>query len=717
MTLGFVIFAGSAILGFASDAKKTITIEDVTTQPPPSPINPIWSPSGTAFAYEKKDAVYLYDVTGKSAKLWFDTSKLAEPAKKPADRAFGWRNRRVSSNSYQWFPDGKDLLVAADGNIFVVHPDGKHDQIPSAESTWEDPKLSPDGKQLLYRKDSNLYVFDLAANRSQQLTSDGSSTLLNGELDWVYPEELDLGTASWWSPDSKRIAYLQFNVNDEFTYPQIDLIGTRALSEPERYPQAGTPNARVKLGVISASGGNTTWMDVGDMSDGLLARVAWLPDSSAVAAERFTRVQNKLDLLLCDAASGAGHTVVEETSTTWINPTDNLYLLKSRPEFIWTSERSGFRHIYRYSLKGELLTQITNGEWEASAIKAIDETKQRIYFMSSETSPLESQLYAVSFQGGERSRLTNPGATHFINANSDGTYFLDYFSSVSRPPEGVLRNGDGQQVAVLAPADLTVLDKYNILPTEFVQVRAPDGTVLYGRLIKPANFNSREKYPAIVYVYGGPGVQLVRNVWSGVTWEQALANRGYVIWQLDNRGSTGRGHAFETPIFHELGKQEVADQRLGVEHLISMGFVDPNRIGVTGWSYGGYMTLRCLLLAPDIFKVGVAGAPVTDWHNYDTIYTERYMGLPDENKKGYDASSNVQSAAQLQGKLLIVHNIEDDNVLFQNTMQMVNALEKADKDYVLQLYPQKTHGVTGKLRKPLYTVMTEFFDEHLKNGT
>jgi dipeptidyl-peptidase 4 len=557
-------------------------------------------------------------------------------------------------------------------------------------------------------------VMDLATKKSHQLTSDGTATLLNGELDWVYPEELDLGTATWWSPDSKQIAYMQFNVKHEFIYPQADLLGERAISEPERYPQAGTPNALVKVGIVSASGGATKWMNVGETSNTLLARVAWLPDSSSIAIERLTRVQDGLDLLFCDPASGSARTVIHEQSKTWINMADNLYFLKSRPEFLWTSERSVFRHIYRYSYNGELLGQLTKGDWEVLTVAAVNEEKRRVYYTSSQASPLESQLYSVGFDGSDAKPATNDPGTHLIHANPNGTYYVDSFSSMKRPVETVLRSAAGEQVAVLRAADLKPLDEYDVLPAEIVQVKAPDGTILYARLIKPAGFQARSKYPAIVDVYGGPGAQTIHDMWYGVGFEQVLAHRGYVVWQLDNRGSNGRGHAFEEPIYRELGKQEVADQRLGVEHLIQMGFVDPNRIGITGWSYGGYMTIHSMLLAPDVFKVGVAGAPVTDWHNYDTIYTERYMGLPEENKKGYDASSNVDNAALLKGRLLIVHNFEDDNVLFQNTMQVVNALEHANKQYFLQLYPFKSHGVSGALRKPMYEAMAQFFDDHLK---
>lgn len=658
----------------------------------------------------------LYDVSSRTSRVWFQTDALRKAAKEPAKpKRHNWQDRNVAPKAYQWFPNNKDLLACVHDALFVVHPDGKFKRLKAVPRASE-AKLSPDGKLVLYRTKSNLYVFDLATKKTWQLTSDGSATLLNGRLDWVYPEELDLSTAMWWSPDSKQIAYLQFNVSDEFEYPHADLLGRRAVSEPQRYPQAGTPNALVKLGVVSAEGGKTVWMKAGDSPDLLLARVKWLPDSSAVALEQLNRVQNRLDLLFCNPATGAVRTVIHEQSKTWINVTDNLYFLKSQPQFLWTSERSGFRHLYRYGDNGKLLGQLTSGKWEVKTIAAVDEAHREVYFTSSEQSPLETQLYRVGFDGGARTRLTEADYTHTIHANKTGSYYVDTYSSLNQPPETILRSTSGNELAVLQPQNKEQLDAYDILPAEIVKVKTQNGTVLYGRLIKPAGFREGVKYPAIVHVYGGPQAQMVRNQWSGIDWDQVLAHHGYVVWQLDNRGSFGRGHVFEAVIYHDLGKQEVADQRLGVEHLISMGFVDPKRIGITGWSYGGYMTIRCMLLAPDLFKVGVAGAPVTDLHNYDTIYTERYMGLPGRNAKGYDESSNVKLAEKLQGKLLIVHNFEDDNVLFQNTMQMVDALEKANKPYCLLLYPEKTHGVFGPLRKPLYDAMTAFFDESLKPG-
>jgi len=711
-----LIFCSLSSLFAQTTAKKPVTLDDLLKQPYPRFVAPVWSPNGQTFAYRQQGSIYLYEAAKQKSKEWFQPSKLeADAAKISESKAFGWQNRRVSSDSIQWFPNNKDLLAEAGGDLFIVRPNGKHEQLTKTDFAEEDPKLSPNASQILYRSQSNLYVLDVSSHQTRQLTFDGSATLLNGQLDWVYPEELEIGTASWWSPDSKQVAFLQFDISNEFIYPQTDLTGERALAEPERYPQSGTPNARVKLGVITLATGQIKWLDAGD-TDALLARVIWLPDSSQLAVERLNRVQNQLDLLFCNPSTGAAHTVLHEESKTWINFQDNLIFLKNRPEFLWTSEHeNGFRHIYRYSYTGELLAKITSGDWEVKKIEAVNEAQQSVLFLSSESSPLESQLYTVSLNGGPRTRLTPEPGAHHIQANDDGGYFVDSFSNATTPPSQSLRNAGGEQLAVIHEPDTKPMTEFDLLPSEIVKIAAEDGTPLYGRLIKPAGFQPGVKYPLIVKVYGGPGVQIVRNEWQGVDSGQAMAHRGYLVWEMDNRGSSGRGHKFEEPVFRELGTHEVEDQKLGVEYLIKQGFVDPEHVGIVGWSYGGYMTIHSMLLAPGVFKVGVAGAPVTDWHNYDTIYTERYMDLPANNLDRYKKSSNVQNAAKLEGHLLILHNFEDDNVLFQNTMQMAGAFENAGKVFFMQIYPQKAHGVSGPYRKSLMEAEMTFFDEYLKN--
>jgi dipeptidyl-peptidase-4 len=344
----------------------------------------------------------------------------------------------------------------------------------------------------------------------------------------------------------------------------------------------------------------------------------------------------------------------------------------------------------------------------------VNEKSRYVYFTSTQDSPLEEQLYRVSIDGGTPERLTQGAGVHDIRSDDQARNYLDTYSSLTSPPETSLCDSSGNRLAVVDHADRSARDAFDIQPTEIVTLPANDGTLLYARLVKPANFDPAKKYPAVVFVYGGPHAQSVRNSWTGLSWEQALAHHGFVIWQLDNRGSAGRGHAFESPVYHEFGKTELADQRAGVDKLVSMGFVDRDRIGIYGWSFGGYMTLYSLLHAPDVFKVGIAGAPVTDWHNYDTIYTERYMGVPDQNAEGYRKASNVQAADELRSKLLIVCNFEDDNVLFQNTMQMMTALHKANKEFDFMLYPQKTHGVSDPMSEGMHEQMTDFLVKNLQ---
>jgi dipeptidyl-peptidase-4 len=508
---------------------------------------------------------------------------------------------------------------------------------------------------------------------------------------------------------------MQFDIAREMTYPQVSLTGLRAIAEPERYPQAGTANADVHVGVVPATGGATRWMDLGETRGFLIPRVHWTPDSTRLAIERMNRVQNHLDLLLADATFGTSRTILSEADPYWINHND-LFHFVGKDEFLWGSERDGHQHLYLYSLEGQQRKRLTEGEWEVTRVTGVDESQQKVYFVSTEASPLDRELYSVKLNGKDRTRISREAGTHEISMDPTAEYYLDTFSSLTETPRSDLYTIAGEKWSGFRARKTAFSDEYALLPVETVQLKAQDGKLLYGRLIKPANFRAGEKYPAIVIVYGGPGVQTVTNAWDAYDLElaQPLAARGYVIWVLDNRGSTGRGHAFETPIYHRFGKTELADQLEGVRYLIAQGFVDPARVGIYGWSYGGFMTLYSLLNAPDVFRAGVAGAPVTNWRNYDTIYTERYLGLPSENTEGYRASSPVEYAAKLKAKLLIVHNIEDDNVLFQNTVQMTDALEQAGKLFHMVIYTGKSHGVTGAAHKQLLETLADFFEKNLK---
>ncbi len=675
-----------------------------------------WAPNGTQFVTNNRGTLSLYDVpTGKQRDIIaLDVLNKAAEHVEPSP-VFDWTNRRVGERDIQWFSDGKRLLVSAGDDLFIVNvANGAFEQLTKTAEIEHDPKLSPDDKSVAFRLGSNLFVLDIASKKVLQLTKNGTDTLLNGELDWVYPEELDLDTAFWWSPDSRSIAYLQFDISREPIYPEVSLLGRHGILEPERFPQPGDPNADVHLGIVPATGGDTRWMDFGDPRGYLFARVDWLPNSREIAIEKLPRIQNKLDLLFADAETGASHVVMHEEDAAWIYGEGEPHFLSDGKRFLWTSERTGFRHLYLYGNDGTLQKQLTSGDWEVDGIAQTDEQNNRVFYVSSEESPLQRQLYVIGLDGTGKRRLSEGAGTHSISVSPTSAYYMDNYSGLTALPRATIYKSDGDAVRVYRKPDTTDSDEYDILPTEIVQVKAADGTLLYARLIKPAGFQPGKKYPAIVMIYGGPGIQSIHDTWQGLSWDQVLAHKGFVIWQLDNRGSTGRGHKFESVIYHDLGRHELEDQKTGIQHLISMGFVDPDRLGMYGWSYGGYMTLYTLTNAPGLIKAGIAGAPVTNWLNYDSIYTERYMGLPDENEKGYKTSSPVSTAANLASKLLMVHNVEDDNVHFQNSVQMADALEKANKLFYMLVFPQKSHGVSGPARRQLLEETTRFFEENLK---
>jgi dipeptidyl-peptidase-4 len=428
------------------------------------------------------------------------------------------------------------------------------------------------------------------------------------------------------------------------------------------------------------------------------------------------RVQNKLEMLSIDVESREASTIFKESDPYWINLAGDIQFLEDGKRFLWTSQRDGgYRHIFLYTNDGKTVKQLTRGAWEVTAINGVDEKAGRLWYTSSEPTPTERHLYSIGLDGSGKRQLSAGNFTHNVSMAPNGAYYLDTYSSLSNPPRTTLHSGDGQEWSVYREADRTQADEYDIRPTEIVKFKGPDGSELYGRLIKPANFVAGKKYPVIVDVYGGPGVASpVRNAWSGVNLDQVWAHKGYVVWQCENRGIMGRGHNFETAIYHKLGITELADQVAGVKYLLSLGFADPARVGITGSSYGGFMTINALLNAPDVFKAGAGGAPVTSWINYDTIYTERYMGLPRENPDGYKETALPPHAGNLRGRLLIYHNFEDDNVLFQNTLQMTSALQQAGKQFELMVYPQKTHGVTGVYNRQLTQLLADFFERALQ---
>ena len=629
---------------------------------------------------------------------------------------------KFSFGSPHWNGAGDRAVLVFGGDIFLAGLDGKVTRITDTDGEEKDPVFSPNGQRLAFTRGNDLYTLDLSSNRypETRLTTTGCDTVLNGILDWVYMEELftrgDV-RAHWWSPDGERLAFLEIRESPVPVYPIVDQIPTHAKATMQRYPKAGDPNPIVRVGVVAAKGGAVTWTDVTTKDDSYIARVYWTGDGSAVAIETLNRAQDRWTLKLADAASGRSRAVMEEVSRTWVNITDACHYYGRKPQFVLASEFDGHNHLYLFNMDGTRIRQVTKGNWEVADLEGVDEKKGRIYFTANEGSVIERHLYRVDESGKNLKRITSDEGTHDAIVSPDAKYFVDTYSSHERAVRIAVHAIDGEHLFDIADQWTPELAAMHIPTPEFFTIEE-GGNTFHCRLWKPADFKPTFKYPVIVYVYGGPHSQVVRKVWSRHDlWHAYMAQQGYLVFSMDNRGSAGRGKAWEEPVMKQLGKVELADQLVGLDYLKTLPYVDGDRVGIWGWSYGGTMTLNALFKSPDAFKAGVSVAPVSDWRLYDTIYTERYMKRPQDNDAGYKEASTTDHAAGLKNHLLLMHGDADDNVHVQNSVALVRALIDAGKDFDFMVYPQKEHGITGAAdRTHLYRKMTEFFDRHLKGN-
>jgi len=574
--------------------------------------------------------------------------------------------------------------------------------------------FSPNDCMIGFVRDNNMYVFDLATQRERRLTTDGNSKILNGRLDWVYQEELyGRGNfeAYWWSPDSTMLAYLRLDENPVHEFTVVDHIPYRQNVEVTPYPKAGDPNPVVKLGVINAAGGATRWVDTFKYqpADFLIARVSWTPDSKKVVYQAQNREQTYLDLNFADEKDGKSNTLVREASKAWVEVIDNPRWLKDG-SFLWQSERNGWRHLYHYAPDGKLVRRVTDGKWEVRSLEGVDEDKGLVFITSTEHSHIAPQPYRIKLDGTGLTRLATTDGSHRMILSPANNHFIDHWSDMNTPTQVRLYDTAGKLVRVIEENKVEAFKQYRFGKPELLQVKTRDGFVMEAMMLKPPDFDRRKKYPVMSFTYGGPHAPQVRNAWGGATslWYQSLAQKGYIIWVCDNRTASGKGEESTWPVYRNFGELELRDIEDGLTWLKSQPYVDRSRIGISGWSYGGFMTSYALTHSKS-FKIGIAGGAVSDWRDYDTIYTERYMGTPQNNPEGYTRSSPVHAAKDLHGKLLLVHGTMDDNVHLQNTMQFVYELQKAGKQFELMVYPKSRHGVTDPLQvKHMRTMMTEF---------
>ena len=719
-----------AAMGSAARAEK-LTLERIFAAPNLSGASlrsPHISPDGRFVAYlsgkdNEKDRLDLwaYDIARQEHRLLVDSALLEPRAHALSAEEEARRERQRTSSlsgivEYEFSSDSRYLLVPVGGDLYVydlqAKPENAVRRLTSGGRYETDAHFSPHGAYVSFIRDQNLVVYDLASSTERQITRDGGGLISYGTAEFIAQEEMSRTTGYWWSPDEKSIAFTKVDESPVVAVDRFEIYADSVKVIQQRYPAAGARNAIVQLFVQHLAAppeSAPVQVDLGTNPDIYLARVNWLPHSDSLAVQRQSRDQQTLTLLKADATTGKTSTLLAEHSNTWVDLHDELTFLRHSPRFIWASSRTGFKHLYLYDLDGKLVRPLTAGEWQVTAdgeatraIAGVDEKGGTLYFMANIESPLERHLYSISLKDphAKPQRITADVGWHAVTMSTDAKIFLDTFSTQDRPPSLTLRSIDGKTLATLVANELTADHPYapylsEQVPSEFGTLRASDGETLYYQLMKPRNLVPGKRYPVVVDVYGGPGVQKVQRSWGGSAglFRQYLAQHGYIVFTLDNRGSAGRGVKFKTALYHHMGSVEVQDQVVGANFLKTLPFVDPKRIALFGWSYGGYMTLMCMMQAPDVFAAGVAGAPVTDWHLYDTHYTEQFMGTPQENAAGYAGSSVLTYANQLRGPLLIMHGMADDNVLFTHSTTLFKKLQDLDKQFDVMTYPGSKHGL------------------------
>lgn len=675
--------------------------------------------------------LWEYQLKDNKTRLLVDSKKLEPNGEQLSDAEKARRERERTAGlhgivSYQWSPDGKQLLFPINGKLYVVAlatPDAAPTPLDAGDNVI-DPKISPKGRYVSYVRDQNLWVIDLGTGEARQLTHDGGGTVHNGEAEFVAQEEMDRSAGYWWAPDDSAIAFERYDEAKVPVTKRTELFADHTDVIDQRYPAAGAPNVAVKLGLVSPAGGQTRWIDLGKDADIYLTRVNWLPDGKHVTYQRMPRSQQKLDLRLVDVKTLAQRTLLTETSDTWINLNSDLTFLKDGKSFLWGSERSGYHHLYLYGLDGTLKHAVSEGDWPIDGLLAVNEHTGTVFVASNKDAVPEKQIYALKLDGSTAKtpvRVSQGAGTHAASFAPDGSFYLDNFSSVDTPPQVSLHKADGSLVSWIEPNKLDEKHPYwpyrdSLIKPEFGTLKAADGQTLYYRLYKPAGFDPTKKYPVFDMYYGGPHAQMVTNAW-GDYFNQYMANQGFVVFTLDNRGMARRGRQFENAIYQQLGAAEVEDQLAGIHWLKSQPWVDAKHIGVFGWSYGGYMTTMMLAKASDELAGGVAVAPVTNWRLYDTFYTERYLGRPQDNDSGYTRSSPMAWLDGLTSKLYLVHGMADDNVLFLNSTELMAELQKRGTQFQFMAYPGAKHGLNlpGQ-RSHVYHLIENFFQQQVKGA-
>ncbi len=718
------------MVGVAQDDKKEISLEDIYKNrkfasrgfPGVQSMN-----DGEHYCQLKKDSLNLYEYeTGK----YYGTVVLAKRLIPDGDTV------PIPMAGYEFSPDETKILFSTDdepiyrrsskANYFVY--DLKTDKLFPLSKNGKQrlATFSPDGSKIAFVRENNLFITDISGNSGDpgshgelQITDDGKSNeIINGAADWVYEEEFEFSLAFAWSPDGKKLAYYRFDERKVKEY-QLTYYGDLYPEQYKyKYPKAGEDNSVIGINMYDLGSGKTLPVDIGKESDIYIPRIKWTEDPNTLALYRMNRHQNKLELLLADAATGSSKVVYSEENKYYIEINDHWRFLSNKKEFLISSEKDGYRHLYLYDITGKLVRQLTKGNFDVLDMLGIDEKNGRVYYSSAETSPMDKDICAVDLDGKKKARLNSKPGGNSADFSKTFTYYIGRWSDINTPAYIAVYRSNGSEVRVLQDnARLReTIAEYRFSKAEFFKFKTEEGTELNGLMVKPPDFDPSRKYPVLFTIYGGPGSQTVNNSWGTVSsWNQLWAQKGIIVVSVDNRGTGGRGEEFKKCTYLQLGKYETEDQISAAKYLGTLGYVDKARIGMWGWSFGGYLTLSCLTKGADYFSFGIAVAPVTNWKYYDNIYTERFMRTPKENNEGYEDNSPVNHAEKLKGKLLLICGMADDNVHPQNSYDMVTALVGADKQFESQFYPNSNHGIyTGKNTSfHLYKRMTDFITSNL----
>lgn len=703
-------------------AQKQITVDDFTlrnTFATRSVYGINWMKDGKYYSSQDGNKIIRVNITtGQTEETLCDGDAL---------------NPKISIQDYEFSSDEKKLLLMTEregiyrrsfkAEYYIYDLTTRTVQKISPNGKQSYATLSPDAANVAFVRGNNLFYVNLSTMKEVQVTDDGKfNHIINGSTDWVYEEEFGFAKAFYWSPDGKKLAYHRFDESNVRQYTMQKW--NKGALYPEdyvfKYPKAGEANSVVEIWIYDLATGKKIKVNIGNETDIYIPRVKWTANSNLLSIRRLNRLQNVLDIIHADATTGSSKVVLTEKNDKYvdIDYCDDLTYLSDGRNFIYSSEQSGYKHLYLYTVDGKLINQVTRGDWEVTEFLGADEKAKILYYISTEGGHLQRQLYAISYDGRKRTALTTAPGAHTINLSTDYQYYLDYFTSATQPLQVTLFNTKGnRQVKVIETNEALSkrAEEYGLVGREFFTYPSADGvTQLDATMMKPRDFDPLKKYPVMVFQYSGPRAPSVRHTYGPDTWGQLLVQKGYLVVTLDTRGSGYRGEKFVKQTYKEMGKMELEDLLAGGKYLASLPYVDGSRMGIYGWSYGGFMASLVMTKGAGVYKLGIAGAPVTNWRYYDNIYTERYMQLPKDNASGYDENSPIKYADRLQGNFLLIHGTGDDNVHFQNSVALQDALINAGKQFRSFYYPDDPHGIRGaKRRHHLYTMMTEFILEKL----